>query len=215
MAGESELEPSSNSNTQQIRKGRQMKKVQLFGVALATMLAGQAQASKLITFDDFGGGTVPDGYQGVTWTNFFVLNGTAQANSGFQPAVISSPNVALNGGGTPAFLGNAELDSGYFTSVWRDGLQLEVIGLLDGAPVAGYDHTYTLSATAPTLLTFNYVNVDTIEFISSGGVQHPGYSGNGTQFALDNLVIPEPATAVLLLGFGASALWMRRKNHAA
>jgi hypothetical protein len=192
-----------------------MKKVTLFGVALGALFACQSQASKLVTFDDLGGGgTLPDGYQGVHWTNFFYVNGTVQVNSGYKPAVVSPNNVAFSGGGNPAFLGNAELDSGYFTAVWRDGLQLQVIGMLNGAPVSGFDHTYTLNATNATFITFNYTGIDTIEFLSSGGVQHAGYSGDGTQFAMDNVVIPEPATTLVLLAFGASALWMRRKTAA-
>ena len=50
-----------------------------------------------------------------------------------------------------------------------------------------YSNTYTLSATSGTIINFNYQGVDTVVFSASGGTQHPGYSGDGTFFALDNL----------------------------
>jgi hypothetical protein len=218
LAGERQVKPAANLNPQQSRKGREMQKVWLLGVALATMLAGQSQAN-LITFDSLsgGGGAVPDGYQGLHWTNFYYLNGTVQAHSGYQPAVVSPNNIAFNGAGNPAFVSDGlfNLGSAYLTGVWRDGLQVEVIGSLGGTPVPGYDHTYTLSSTAATFITFNYLNIDAVEFISSGGVKNPNYSGDGTQFAMDNVLIPEPTTTLLLLAFGASTLWMRRKTRAA
>ena len=59
--------------------------------------------------------------------------------------------------------------------------------------------------------TFNYVGVDSVEFIPSGGTQHPGYTAfSGTYFAIDDLnidlvqlaAVPVPGTwvaAALLL----------------
>jgi len=55
------------------------------------------------------------------------------------------------------------------------------------------------------LETFNYVGVDSVEFIPSGGTQHPGYTAfSGTYFAIDDLnidlvqlaAVPEPGTWV-------------------
>ncbi len=195
-----------------------MKKALLLGVALTTLAAGQSQA-KTITFDDLNGsgGAVPSGYNGLQWNNFYFLNGTAQANSGYQAAVVSPNNIALNGGGNSASIsdGSFDLFSAYLTGVWRDGLQIEVIGSRGGSVVPGYDNTYTVSSTASTLINFNYFDVDSVEFISSGGVKNPLYSGDGIQFAMDNVVIPEPTTALLLLAFGAGTLVMLRKKRAA
>jgi len=93
--------------------------------------------------------------------------------------------------------------------VWRDNLNVEVIGSLLGTPI--YDQPFTLSATANTLETFNYVGVDSVEFIPSGGTFHTGYTNDyGTYFAIDNLnvdlvqltAVPEPGpwvAAALLL----------------
>ena len=56
-----------------------------------------------------------------------------------------------------------------------------------------YDNTYTLSATTPMLTAFDYVDVTSVQFISSGGTPHPGYTGSGSEFVLDNVtVVPTP-----------------------
>lgn len=107
--------------------------------------------------------------------------------------MISQLNVAYNGFGDPAQLSNVspfELSSGYFTGAWRDGLQLEVKGYI--GPTLAYDNTYTLSATAPSLLNFDYFGVTSVDFISSGGTHHPGYVPDGTQFVMDNLTVVPP-----------------------
>src|SRR4051794_33034012 len=47
-----------------------------------------------------------------------------------------------------------------------------------------YDNTYILSAATPTLITFDYLGVDTVMFAGSGGTHHSGYTASGKQFAL-------------------------------
>ena len=194
-----------------------MKKILLLGMSLAALFAGEAQA-KIITFDDVGpGGALPDGYAGLHWDNFYYINGTSQINNGYHAAVVSPDYVAFNGSGTPAMVSDTtfNLFSAYLTGVWRDGLQVEVIGSRGGTVVPGYDNTYTLSSTASTLITFAYYDVDTVQFISSGGVKNPNYTSDGTQFAMDNLLVPEPTTALLLLAFGPGVLWMLRRRRGA
>jgi hypothetical protein len=166
----------------------------------------------LLTFDDLtpppGAMQIPNGYEGFQWNNFYVSNAATYSGnpSGYLAGMISRPNVAFNWFANPAQLSNVnpfDLNSGYFTGAWNDGLQLEVRGYI-GLTLA-YDNTYTLSATAPSLLNFNYFGVTSVDFISSGGIHHPGYdSGAGTHFAMDNLtvtIVPEPsAVALLMLG---------------
>lgn len=184
----------------------------------------------LITFDDltdtgkFGGGTlIANGYSGLNWNNFYILDTAAYVNpSGYHPGTVSGNNVAFNSYGDPAAISSSafNLTSAYLTAVWNDNLQVEVVGKL-GATVL-YDNTYTLSATAPSLINFNYNGIDSVQFIASGGTMHPGYINfNGTHFAMDNLVIngaaavPEPSTifagAMLLLPFGIGAIRKLRK----
>ena len=88
--------------------------------------------------------------------------------------------------------------SAYLTAAWNDNLRVELKGY-NGARLI-YDNTYTLSATAPTLITFNYVGVTSVQFISSGGTLHPGYCGSGEHFVMDNVtVVPTPPTPMAVL----------------
>ena len=168
----------------------------------------------VITFDDInansGGSrdypTPPSGYYGLQWINFEVLNTKDFAVSGYESGVVSPDNVAFNSGGGPAAFSSSaafDLDSAYLTAAWNDGLQVEAQGFVGS--VLTYDNTYILSATAPTLINFNYRGVNEVNFIASGGTAHDGYSGAGTQFAMDNMTIsaPEPGTIGLLV-FGAA-----------
>jgi hypothetical protein len=161
---------------------------------LFTMSATVVHAQ--ITFDNLpnstGGTPVPNGYSGLQWDNFYVVNGeNNQYNpSGYQAGVVSRNNDVFNGFGETA---EAYVNSGsftpvyaYMTAAWNDNLQVEVTGYLRGKKV--FDHTYTLSATRPTLCVFA-VTVDTLDFNSSGGTPHAGYSGGGEHFAMDNFLV--------------------------
>jgi len=182
--------------------------------ALLTILTGSPE---LITFDDLAGSgqAVPANYNNLTWNNFYYLNpATLGQQSGYTAGIVSAPNVAYNGGGAPAILSAAApfaLLSGYLTAGWNDNLEVELKGY-NGTNLI-YANTYTLSATVPTLIDFNYVGVTSVEFISSGGTPHPGYGGSGEQFVIDNMtVVPGPPTPSAVLysfsgpdGGGASA----------
>ena len=189
---------------------------------LAFAAAASAAASTTINFDNLDGSTgdqvVPNGYGGLNWTNFNVYDAVNDpgnlSHSGYEVAWVSQFNVAFsafpNQRPTETISSDTifNLNSAYLTSVWRDNLQVRVIGSLAGVPLPTYDNTYTLSATANTLETFNYVGIDSVEFIPSGGTFHDGYKFDaGPYFAMDNLdvdvPVPEPGTwvaAALALG---------------
>ena len=98
------------------------------------------------------------------------------------------PKVAYNANGAPASISAASpfiLYSAYLTAAFNDNLQLEAQGYI-GSTLA-YDNTYSLMATGPTLISFNYLGVTSVQFISSGGTPHRGYAGAGTEFVMDNL----------------------------
>ena len=149
----------------------------------------------VVTFDDLDGADFPlvtNGYSGLNWSNFYALNGVTQSNSGYQPGVISASNVAYNGYGTEATLSQSSpfnLVSAYLTAAWYDNLQVELKGYVSGFLL--YDSTYTLSATTPTNILFNYLGVTEVDFFSSGGTPHYGYGGDGTQFVVDNMIVIE------------------------
>ena len=196
-------------------------KVMWFAVISTALLVGAASArATVLTFDDLptSGVDVPNGYGGLNWTNFGYLDGVNYPNkSGFQVAAVSPNNVAFNGGGAQATVtssgGNAfDFTGAYLTAAWNDGLSVEIQGYLNG--VLEYDTTVHPSATAPTFFTFNYLNVDTLVLMSSGGTPHPGYAGPGTQVAIDNFTftaVPEPATfALMAVSFIGIAAYRRR-----
>jgi hypothetical protein len=168
--------------------------------SFASACWGVTLTTNLITFDDLGeaigqeGIEIPNfyGYSGFTWTNFYVIDGINYSGnpSGYEVATISSNNVAYNGNGYQSTIASwlpFSLVSANLTAAWNDDLELEVQGYLSGELV--YDNTYTLSSTAPRLVTFNYSEVDEVNFISSGGIQNTNYVYSGEQFAMDDLLV--------------------------
>jgi hypothetical protein len=182
--------------------------------------------SVTITFDDLAPpwdgstyeGPIPNGYDGFQWNNFYVMDAALLgAVNGYKNGMVSANNVAFNAAGNPAMFsaGSFDLNSAYLTAAWNDGLQVEVQGFV--GTTLTYDNTYTVNTTGPTLLDFNYLGVDEVSFISSGGVPNGNYLGGpGTQFVMDNLAvtIPEPnLLALACLGAAALMVWHRRTGN--
>lgn len=178
-----------------------------FAVIFSVVVSAQTE---ILTFDDISWtGSVyeqmPIGYGGVQWNNFAVLN-TAQelstyGRNGEVNGVVSPNNVAFNLYGTAAFIsdGSFNLNSAYLMAAWNDGLQVEVQGFV-GSTLT-YDHTYSVGTQGSTLINFNYLGVNEVNFISSGGVPHGFTFGSGEQFGMDNMsitLVPEPSTFELL-----------------
>ncbi len=153
-------------------------------------------STSLITFDDLtvttNGLNIPAGYQGLNWNNFGYWDGATNVGnpSGYPAATISPPNVAYNWSGNSGSITSAQpfnFVSAYMTAAWRDNLQVEVLGFVDASLT--YSNLYTLSATAPTLINFNYLGVNEVYFNSYGGTPHPGDSSSAEHFAMDNVTI--------------------------
>ena len=146
--------------------------------------------------------TIPDGYAGLTWSNLYVLNGIGfeQSNpSGYAAGSVSVSNVVFNGDGNAASItsGSAfNFISAYLTAGWNDNLQLEVLGY-SGSTMT-YSNIYTLSATNPTLINFNYFGVDEVYFAPFGGTPHAGYSYSGEQFAMDSVSVSTNSGATIV-----------------
>src|ERR1051326_4223149 len=83
----------------------------------------------VVTFDNLPNSTtgtfIADGYQGLNWTNFGVINAVLASNafgvSGDNYGMVSSSNVAFNGFGLPAEIDsrgtNFDFLSAYLTGV--------------------------------------------------------------------------------------------------
>ncbi len=206
-----------------------MNRLVLVGLALGCLLTlgGAPARADIITFNDMpnaGLGTpISDGYHGLSWSNFYVLDSTQNQPSGYLNGATSPTNVAYNGWGAPAVISSTtlfDLNGGYFTGAWNDGLNVQATGYTNG--VVTYDKTFTVDSTGPTFEALNFLGVDTVVFTSSGG-KPVGFDGSGTQFVLDDLAInggvgvqslPEP-TSLALFGIGTAAAsvygWRRRK----
>lgn len=192
---------------------------------LVLFVSASTVFGEIINFDDLvatpAGGNhdaIPNGYGGLNWGNFNVIDGVnSDSSTGYHYAPTSGNNVAFNNFGDLASVNGSafNLTSGYFTSAWNDNLQLEVKGFV-GSTLA-YDHTYTLSAVAPTFINLNLQDVSQVQFVSSGGTQHAGYGGSGTQFAMDDLTVnfvnaPETGSTCMMLGAALTGLVLLRKS---
>jgi len=188
-----------------------------------TVLA-QAQTN-LVCFDDLTTDTylngrvmnsvavpLPGGYGGLNWNEFFAVDGNyystflGQGAAGYYNAVISPNNETITmGSSTNPTTGDItadaafSLDSGYFTALYMNGLNLEVQGY-NGANLL-YDQTYQLGFGRPDYIQINMSGITDAHFISSGGTLADLIDGPGESFAMDNLTIsltPEPSTVALL-----------------
>jgi uncharacterized repeat protein (TIGR03803 family) len=145
----------------------------------------------LTTFDDLphtdDGLAVPVGYNGLNWDNFYYFDAVNYSGnpSGYGTGVVSPSNVAFNAYGSPASISSAasfSLFSAYLTAAWTSNLQVEVMGY--AGDTLSYDNTYTLSTNTPTLINFNYLGVNQVQFISA----------DNSQIVVDDMtVVAEPA----------------------
>jgi hypothetical protein len=197
----------------------------VLAVFIVVALAAVANAETL-AFDDLDpsqSSVIPDGYGGLNWTNVNVVDGTNYGvnygtPSGYEHGVISPRNVAFNAGGYPAEISGAPFafDSAYFTAAWKDGLNVQVVGYLVGTIVETAN--FVVDTSGPTLKTFNWPEVDTVTFTTSGGTPH-GYIVGGLpadegQFAMDDFrftPVPEPSSLSLLISaiVGSAIVYLR------
>jgi hypothetical protein len=206
-----------------------MAKLSFFATAaaLGVFLSGYSADAATLTFDDINAGQIaaqiPNGYGGVNWDNFYTLDAVNfDLNpSGYNNGLVSNNNVAYNGFANPASISAISspfsLVSGYFTGAWNNGLTIDVVGQVAG--VNTYFTSFVVDSAKPTLETFNWSNLSSVTFSSSGGAS-AGFAGGGEHFALDNLTlngvasaVPEPSTWVMMfIGLGVVGAAMRSRK---
>jgi hypothetical protein len=198
---------------------------------LLTVLCALARSQTVVTFDDIplNNGTgvfLQNNYQGLVWSNFAVVNGflaphnDGNVTNGFYYGVVSPSNVAIvdfnianNDSEIDSQGSNFNFLSASFTGGWDSNLDIEVQGFRSGNLL--YDTTVVVSATSPTLFTFNDLDIDRLDFSTSGGL--PAFNSTSFgNFAMDNFTfefIPEPSS-LLLTALGAATLFavVRRKQ---
>lgn len=190
-------------------------------LAMLVLPAVSTRSQTVVTFDDLHETTsesvIPNGYQGLVWSNFWCLNGILYparypffVTNGYYYGTVSPSNVAFNAGGTPAEIDspgtNFDFLSAYLTGAWNSNLNIEVQGFRSGTLL--YDTTVVASATSPTLFSFDYLDIDRLYFSNSGGQPAFG-TPSGPQFAMDNFTfefVPEPST-IMLAALGVLTLW--------
>jgi len=185
-------------------------------LAVLFTITFQAQAAYVLTFDDIGevdeSTLIPDGYGGFDWDYFYYLNSSVPSQTnGLNNGLVSGDYLAHNSGyfNLVGLSGTSFTFQGtWLTAVWRDGLNIQVEGYLEDEVI--YSTTVVVDTTGPTWFDFDYIDIDNLEFSSSGGTAHEGYSHDGYHFTMDDFTyIPEPTT-LLLFTFGAVLL---RRQH--
>jgi hypothetical protein len=203
-------------------KARFLPPLVIFSVIALSTVSSHSQT--VITFDDIPSPetNIANGYQGLNWSNFWVLNAILLSNylgyaEGYNYGMVSPSNVAFNAGGSPAEIDsttNFNFLSVYLTGAWNSNLNIEVEGFNGAQEI--YDTIVVASATDPTLFTFNYLDIDRLYFNSYGG--EPAFGGSAReQFVMDNLefeFIPEPSS-LLLTALGLVTLWAFAKRRRA
>ncbi len=192
------------------------------GLAASFAALGAVASAATINFDDIRG-RIADGYNGLDWSNFGVLN-TAKAKyngSGYENGTTSGTHVAYNRFGHPAAFSSSSdftLNSFEITGAWRNSLSVLITGYENG--ILAFTQQLLLNVNGPTLVTLNWAGIDSVGFESSGGF-NAGLQGDGTQFALDDLTfnaspVPLPAAlpllAAALAGMGFAARRRRTKR---
>ena len=194
-------------------------------LAAVMVLSSSAVADMVLTFEDVGVSSdadIPDGYKGFDWDNFLVKDASSSlTETGYGNGRVSGDWVAYNDSsfGKQALVSSTAFNfvGAYLTGAWNDGLNINVIGYRDGSEV--YDTTVVASAFTPTWFEFNYLNVDALRFISSGGTPVSDWAilGSGVQFAMDDFTVsavPVPGAGLLgLLGLSVAGVKLRKRRE--
>lgn len=179
-------------------------------LAAALATAPGAALAGVITFDDLSGDytqAIAPGYQGLNWENMGSIRSDAFPGSGYETGTVSPSNTAFNGNGglaaiSKAGAGTFDFIGAYFTSAWMDQ-ELSFEGYLNGQLLYASETSFVIDTLAPAWVGLGWHGIDTLLI----------YNSSGTQWAMDNMALPEPSSAAL---FGAAAvgLLLARRRRA-
>ncbi|MDB6125164.1 MAG: hypothetical protein JWQ71_4157 [Pedosphaera sp.] len=135
---------------------------------------------------------LPGNYMGLQWGNFYFYDLAHAENPGYTAGIVSSSNAVFNGYGYPATLSSGvkfDLISACLTAAFENGVLFEARGFAGTNQL--YDLSYGLQNTGPAFIEFNFLGVDSVEFLSYGQ-----YAAN--EFVMDNLVVRLPPKLTLI-----------------
>lgn len=154
-------------------------------------------------------------YHGFDWDNWYYVTAAPFINSGYYEGTVSGPNASW--GTTSSFRSASSFNllDLQLTSAWNDGLMVSFVGSANGIDL--FSKTVLASSTAPSLVSFDWMGIDRVRVVSSGGIRNPNYGGEGTQFVVDDIrftsAVPETESYwLLLLGLVAIGLLRWRKH---
>jgi hypothetical protein len=181
---------------------------------LSLMLGACCAASHagVINFDDLSGDftvSIAGGYQGLNWDNVGSIRSDAFPGSGYEAGTVSQANAAYNrDGGTVAIskagAGTFDFVGAFFTSAWLEQ-ELAFEGYQNGQLIHSTAASFVIDTVTPLWVQLNWAAIDTLVI----------YNSSGTQWAMDDMVVPEPPSLAL---FGAAAVGLmlaRRRSPAA
>ncbi|MEP6765487.1 MAG: PEP-CTERM sorting domain-containing protein [Gemmatimonadaceae bacterium] len=222
-------------------------KASLLALGLVAALT-TSSAAQQVGFDDVTSAPMAflsNGYQGLNWSNAFVMDGvawygSAGAAGGFNAGLTSGKYVMSNAGAQAlaiSSLSSFNLLGGNFAASWTNGLTVTAIGY-SGANVL-YNQSFNLNWSSSTYIDLGMYGIDRVVFTNSGGTVDARFnSDNNRSFVVDDMtfsagdapkaafisdvvltqdVVPEPMT-LGLVGLGllvVGGLKSRRKHLAA
>jgi hypothetical protein len=163
--------------------------------SLLLLGASAGAGAGVIGFDDLpgDGAMIANAYQGFDWDNLGTISADAFPGSGYAAGTVSFANTAFNqGGGTAAVskAGGFHFAGAYFTSAWMEQ-EISFEGWRDGQLRYATATSYVLDTATPLWIGLGWSGIDTLVI----------YNSSGTQWAMDEFTVPEPASLAL---FGAA-----------